>query len=114
MGYDEDIARQSAFQFRKTGDPRISMLRRFAKRKRGQESLRIANGGKRLPTPFSPSTTSRIKRIVPPGRSTAVRGYPAVINSISFRQSDRGKASGSNAPTRAAMSGGSSRPARRY
>jgi transcriptional regulator with XRE-family HTH domain len=31
MGYDEDIARQSAFQFMKTGDPRISMLRRFAK-----------------------------------------------------------------------------------
>jgi len=31
MGYDEDIARQSAFQFMKTGDPRVSMLRRFAK-----------------------------------------------------------------------------------
>jgi hypothetical protein len=26
-----DIARQSAFQFMKAGDPRISMLRRFAK-----------------------------------------------------------------------------------
>jgi hypothetical protein len=31
MGYDEDIVRQSAFQFMKTGDPRVSMLRRFAK-----------------------------------------------------------------------------------
>jgi hypothetical protein len=30
MGYDGDIARQSAFQFLKTADPRISMLRRFA------------------------------------------------------------------------------------
>jgi transcriptional regulator with XRE-family HTH domain len=30
MGYDAEIARQSAFQFMKTGDPRISMLRRFA------------------------------------------------------------------------------------
>jgi transcriptional regulator with XRE-family HTH domain len=31
MGYDASIARQSAFQFMKAGDPRISMLRRFAK-----------------------------------------------------------------------------------
>lgn len=31
MGYDGDTARQSAFQFMKSGDPRISMLRRFAK-----------------------------------------------------------------------------------
>ena len=31
MGYEESIARQSAFQFMKSGDPRISMLRRFAK-----------------------------------------------------------------------------------
>ena len=31
MGYDADSARQSAFQFMKSGDPRISMLRRFAK-----------------------------------------------------------------------------------
>jgi transcriptional regulator with XRE-family HTH domain len=30
MGYAPEIARQSAFQFRKAGDPRISMLRRFA------------------------------------------------------------------------------------
>lgn len=30
MGYTEETARQSAFQFMKTGDPRISMLRRFA------------------------------------------------------------------------------------
>jgi transcriptional regulator with XRE-family HTH domain len=30
MGYTEGIARQSVFQFMKTGDPRISMLRRFA------------------------------------------------------------------------------------
>jgi hypothetical protein len=31
MGYAEGIARQSAFQFMKSNDPRISMLRRFAK-----------------------------------------------------------------------------------
>ena len=31
MGYAAGIARQSAFQFMKAGDPRISMLRRFAK-----------------------------------------------------------------------------------
>ncbi len=31
MGYPEETARQSAWQFMKTGDPRISMLRRFAK-----------------------------------------------------------------------------------
>jgi hypothetical protein len=31
MGYPPETARQSAFQFMKTGDPRISMLRRFAK-----------------------------------------------------------------------------------
>ena len=31
MGYPATTARQSAFQFMKTGDPRISMLRRFAK-----------------------------------------------------------------------------------
>jgi hypothetical protein len=31
MGYEPGIARQSAFQFMKTGDPRVSMLRRFAK-----------------------------------------------------------------------------------
>ena len=31
MGYDALTARQSAFQFMKSGDPRISMLRRFAK-----------------------------------------------------------------------------------
>lgn len=31
MGYDADTARQSVFQFLKSGDPRISMLRRFAK-----------------------------------------------------------------------------------
>jgi hypothetical protein len=31
MGYPKDTARQSAWQFMKTGDPRISMLRRFAK-----------------------------------------------------------------------------------
>src|SRR5438552_1848591 len=31
MGYAPEIARQSAFQFMKSGDPRISMLRRFAK-----------------------------------------------------------------------------------
>jgi transcriptional regulator with XRE-family HTH domain len=31
MGYDAKTARQSAFQFMKSGDPRISMLRRFAK-----------------------------------------------------------------------------------
>ena len=30
MGYTPDIARQSAWQFLKSGDPRISMLRRFA------------------------------------------------------------------------------------
>ena len=30
MGYPEETARQSAWQFMKTGDPRISMLRRFA------------------------------------------------------------------------------------
>jgi transcriptional regulator with XRE-family HTH domain len=30
MGYEEGIARQSAFQFMKAADPRISMLRRFA------------------------------------------------------------------------------------
>jgi transcriptional regulator with XRE-family HTH domain len=31
MGYDPEIARQSAFQFMKAADPRVSMLRRFAK-----------------------------------------------------------------------------------
>jgi hypothetical protein len=31
MGYGPELARQSAFQFMKAGDPRISMLRRFAK-----------------------------------------------------------------------------------
>jgi transcriptional regulator with XRE-family HTH domain len=32
MGYPEDTARKSAWQFiRQTGDPRLSMLRRFAK-----------------------------------------------------------------------------------
>jgi transcriptional regulator with XRE-family HTH domain len=31
MGYAQEIARQSAWQFMKTSDPRISMLRRFAK-----------------------------------------------------------------------------------
>jgi transcriptional regulator with XRE-family HTH domain len=31
MGYDPDTARQSVFQFLKSGDPRVSMLRRFAK-----------------------------------------------------------------------------------
>ncbi len=30
MGYAPEIARQSAWQFMKTGDPRVSMLRRFA------------------------------------------------------------------------------------
>jgi transcriptional regulator with XRE-family HTH domain len=30
MGYPEESARQSAWQFMKSGDPRISMLRRFA------------------------------------------------------------------------------------
>ena len=31
MGYEDKIARQSAFQFMKASDPRISMLRRFAR-----------------------------------------------------------------------------------
>jgi transcriptional regulator with XRE-family HTH domain len=31
MGYDPDTARQSVFQFLKSADPRVSMLRRFAK-----------------------------------------------------------------------------------
>jgi lambda repressor-like predicted transcriptional regulator len=31
MGYEPATARQAAFQFMKSGDPRISMLRRFAK-----------------------------------------------------------------------------------
>ena len=31
MGYPPENARQSAFQFMKAGDPRISMLRRFAR-----------------------------------------------------------------------------------
>jgi len=30
MGYSQETARQSAWQFMKTSDPRISMLRRFA------------------------------------------------------------------------------------
>jgi transcriptional regulator with XRE-family HTH domain len=30
MGYEPGIARQSAWQFMKTGDPRVSMLQRFA------------------------------------------------------------------------------------
>ena len=30
MGYPETTARQSAWQFMKSGDPHISMLRRFA------------------------------------------------------------------------------------
>jgi transcriptional regulator with XRE-family HTH domain len=31
MGYADKIARQASFQFMKAGDPRISVLRRFAK-----------------------------------------------------------------------------------
>ena len=31
MGYPPDTARQSAWQFMKTNDPRVSMLKRFAK-----------------------------------------------------------------------------------
>jgi hypothetical protein len=31
MGYDKETARQSAFQFLKSSDPRISMLQRFAR-----------------------------------------------------------------------------------
>ena len=31
MGYPAESARKSAWQFMKTNDPRISMLRRFAK-----------------------------------------------------------------------------------
>lgn len=31
MGYPEESARKSAWQFFKTDDPRLSMLRRFAK-----------------------------------------------------------------------------------
>jgi transcriptional regulator with XRE-family HTH domain len=31
MGYEATTARQAAWQFMKSGDPRISMLRRFAK-----------------------------------------------------------------------------------
>jgi transcriptional regulator with XRE-family HTH domain len=32
MGYEGDVARKAAWQFlRKTADPRLSMLRRFAK-----------------------------------------------------------------------------------
>ena len=31
MGFHESVARQSAFQFLKSKDPRISTLRRFAK-----------------------------------------------------------------------------------
>jgi transcriptional regulator with XRE-family HTH domain len=31
MGYPEESARKSAWQFMKTEDPRLSMLRRFAK-----------------------------------------------------------------------------------
>ena len=31
MGYDVETARQSVFQFLKSNDPRVSMLRRFAK-----------------------------------------------------------------------------------
>lgn len=31
MGYDPSIARKSVWQFMKTNDPRLSMLRRFAK-----------------------------------------------------------------------------------
>ena len=30
MGYPEEMARQSAWQFMKSGDPRMSMLRKFA------------------------------------------------------------------------------------
>jgi hypothetical protein len=30
MGYGDDTARQSAWQFMRTGDPRMSMLRKFA------------------------------------------------------------------------------------
>jgi hypothetical protein len=31
MGYPKETARQSAWQFMKTNDPRLSMVRRFAK-----------------------------------------------------------------------------------
>jgi hypothetical protein len=31
MGYPKETARQSAWQFMKTEDPRVSMLKRFAK-----------------------------------------------------------------------------------
>jgi hypothetical protein len=31
MGYDKDVARKAVWQFLRTSDPRLSMLRRFAK-----------------------------------------------------------------------------------
>ena len=42
MGFDESIARQSAFQFLKSKDPRISTLRRFAKAAGGPVELLVA------------------------------------------------------------------------
>jgi transcriptional regulator with XRE-family HTH domain len=31
MGYSDDVARKAVWQFMKTNDPRLSMLRKFAK-----------------------------------------------------------------------------------
>ena len=51
MGYDSDAARKSAWQFlNKTADPRLSMLRRFAKAV-GVPLSELMDGGKRSSKP---------------------------------------------------------------
>src|SRR4051794_29486858 len=47
MGYPEDTARQSAWQFMKTNDPRVSMLRKFANAM-GVSFDQLAARGKRM------------------------------------------------------------------
>jgi transcriptional regulator with XRE-family HTH domain len=48
MGYPEDTARQSAWQFMKTSDPRMSMLRRFVKAL-GITFDQLTSRGRRMP-----------------------------------------------------------------
>src|SRR5438045_3589830 len=47
MGYPEDTARQSAWQFMKTSDPRMSMVRRFAQAM-GISLGEVGHKGKRM------------------------------------------------------------------
>ena len=48
MGYEGDVARKSAWQFlHKTADPRLSMLRRFAKAMEIDVAVLLAKRGRR-------------------------------------------------------------------